>query len=499
MTMDHDLMVTPLLTWRDARYRRANATLPGILSGMASGALADFPHARAHQFHPWSMFLTQLAVLALHHADHRDPRLNEGDWRELLLALTGGAHEPWCIVVDDLAKPAFMQPPVPEASIANWQVHEHPDDLDILVTAKNHDVKQSVIDANDIEAWILALATLQTMQGYPGRGYHGISRMKGGYGSRPRVGTSADRTVSSRFLRDVDVMLSMWDSLVDRGFGDNGIGLAWLASWDGADSLPMPVLSPHFIEICWRVRCVRHREGLAAAYTTTQNRRCLPEVENGDTGDAWIPIERDEGALTIGASGFHYALLTRILFEFEPAAAQALKPGDGDPVHLLASAMARGQGKTEGLHERVLLLAGEGRRVLGKTDTRAALGRRASANVRQAATMRSKVLYPALKQIALGDSIVSTDFEGRVNDLFFDHLFSTLAIPDDAAALSWDAVLRDLAVEALQQAISRCCVPSSRWYRAVSGAEGFFYGCLRKHFPTLVATNTANLVQGGTA
>src|SRR5579872_2410827 len=326
MTMAHDLMLAPLLSWRDARHRPATTTLPGILSRMASGELADFQHARAHQFHPWSMFLTQLAVIALRRANLTDPRLSEDEWRQLLLGLSGGAHQPWSVVVDDLWKPAFMQAPVPEGSVTDWQVHEHPDDLDVLVTAKNHDVKQSIIAGSDIEAWILALATLQTMQGYPGRGYHGISRMKGGYGSRPRVGTAADPTVSTRFLRDVDVMLSSWDALVERGFGDSGTALAWLAPWDGVESLRMSELSPHFIEICWRLRCVRHRDGLVARYTTTQNRRCLPEIENGDTGDPWIPIERDQGALTVGSGGFHYTLLSRVLFDFEPAAAQELRP-----------------------------------------------------------------------------------------------------------------------------------------------------------------------------
>ena len=37
-----------------------------------------------------------------------------------------------------------------------------------------------------------ALVTLQTTQGYPGRGYTRVARMKGGYGNRPRVGLAAD-------------------------------------------------------------------------------------------------------------------------------------------------------------------------------------------------------------------------------------------------------------------------------------------------------------------
>src|ERR1700737_1757656 len=83
MTMVHDLIVEPLLGWRDGARTRGTTTLPGILAQLASGELADFPHVRAHQLDPWSMFLTQLAAIALHHAERTDPQLSEEEWRSL--------------------------------------------------------------------------------------------------------------------------------------------------------------------------------------------------------------------------------------------------------------------------------------------------------------------------------------------------------------------------------------------------------------------------------
>lgn len=493
-TTDHDLLVEPLLSWRDAQRRRGRTTIPGVLARMASGELADFPHARAHQFDPWCMFLTQLAAIALHRAGGADPRLSESEWCSLLLALTDGAHEPWCLIVPDLSKPAFFQPPVPEGAIEKWSRSEHPDDIDVLVTSKSHDVKASLLSSNDVEAWILALVTLQTMQGYPGRGYNRIARMKGGYGSRPRVGLAADRTIGGRFLRDVQVLLDSWDDLADRGFTSDGLGLAWLPAWDGRSSLAMPDLCPHFIEICWRARCEHSTRGVACAYTTTERRRCLPEVDNGDTGDPWVPVEPDEGALTVGSGGFHYQLLTRILFdgEFEPAAAQRLRTGDVDPMLFLASVMSRGQGKTEGLHDRAIVLTGPVRRRLGKPDTRAVIGRRAALNVQQAKKMRSNVLFPALKKLALGEKIVEDEFDARVDDVFFDRLFAAIEQDDDEARLAWDREIHMIASEELQRAIDRCCVPSARWYQAVSDAERMFRFCLNKQFPTLVASFTTS-------
>ena len=54
--------------------------------------------------------------------------------------------EPWQLVVDDITKPAFMQPPA--SSKAKEQEYKAavatPDELDMLVTSKNHDLKAAV-------------------------------------------------------------------------------------------------------------------------------------------------------------------------------------------------------------------------------------------------------------------------------------------------------------------------------------------------------------------
>ena len=82
--------------------------------------------------------------------------------------------------------------------------------------------------------------------------------------------------------------------------------------WDGRTSLAMGELSPQFIEVCWRVRCRTAARRLWCVYTTTQVRRCLPEIDNGDVGDPWIPVERATGGvLTVGPNGIDYRLLTR--------------------------------------------------------------------------------------------------------------------------------------------------------------------------------------------
>lgn len=487
--MDHDLLVEPLFSWRDAQRRRGRTTLPGLLGRLATGELADFSRLRTHQLHPWCMFLTQLATIALHRSGRTDPRLPEDEWRQLLLALTAGDHAPWSLVVSDLSKPAFFQPPVPEGSIEGWRTCDFPDDMDVLATAKSHDMKASLIHGDDAEAWVYAVVTLQTMQGFYGSGKYGISRMNGGYATRPRVGCAANHAVGTRFARDIAVLLTSWQDLIDTfGYREDGVSLVWAEAWDGSTSLPAHRLAPHFIELCRRIRLFGGKPLIACAYTTTRTRRCLAEIDGGDVGDPWIPVHRSKGALNVGRKGFHYERLAQLLLsdDFDPAAAQTPRESDGDPLLLIASALARGEGGTEGLHERTLILPRPVRLKLGQQDGRGVLGRRASGRVLSADKMRRKVLYRALKALALDGEPAPDDLDGRIDNIFFDHLFETLPLTDDEARVAFDERLRELAWRELQRAIDRSGASDARRFKAISLAERMFKGCLRKNFPDLV-------------
>lgn len=485
MTTAHDLLVEPLLSWRDRARRRARTTLPGVLARLASGEVEDFPRVRTHQIDPWCMFLTQLAAIALQCANQSDPHVSEDDWREMLLALTNGDHDPWSLVVDDLSKPAFFQPPVPEGNVRSWSESECPDDLDVLVTSKAHEVKPALIHPDEPELWTYAVCTLQTTQGYPGRGYNGVARMNGGYGNRPCIGLAPDHSLSARFVRDVRVLLDSWPALLERGYKEGGVALVWTVPWDGKASLAMQELTPHFIEVCWRVRLRSEGARLSCLYTTTQARRCLPEIETGDVGDPWIPVERGTGkALTVGRRGLHYRLITRLLLQadFEPGAAQEVRALDGDPVIFLGSALARGPGKTEGLHQRALILSGKVRRMIGEADGRNVLGKRAAVQITRAADIQKQVLSPALKKLAGPGKPMRHDLDARIDEIFFSHLFDTLDLADEDAQVAFEKHLADLARRELQRAIDRAPGSDVRKLKAISDAERMFRFCLRKHF-----------------
>ena len=147
-------------------------------------------------------------------------------------------------------------------------------------------------------------------------------------------------------------------------FDEDGLALVWLRPWDGATSLLPKQLDPYFIEICRRVRLVI-RDGRLCALASGSKvpRIAFGKQAKGLTGDPWTPIEIKGGevkALTVDGGGFSYRRLSHILFGdgFKQAPLQQIGRDDpqGCPYLLVCRALARGQGKTEGLHERRIVV-----------------------------------------------------------------------------------------------------------------------------------------------
>jgi CRISPR system Cascade subunit CasA len=79
------------------------------------------------------------------------------------------------------------------------------------------------------------------------------------------------------------------------------------------------------------------------------------------------------------------------------------------------------------------------------------------------------------------------DFDHRVDEIFFESLFTSLDLDPEEARFGWERTLRALADEELRRAIGRCAFPAMRRYKAVSAADGVFASCLRRHFPDVAA------------
>ncbi len=358
-----NLLSDPLIRTRVVGGGAETLSLPELYVALHDDRVVDFPSLRPHQRHAWHAFLVQLATIALERRGRPSlPETVEG-WEHALRALTAqfGGDEPWCLVVEDPTLPAFMQCAAPQGLADYRRPIATPDDLDLLVTAKNHDVKQTMALNNMPEDWLYALIDLQTMAGFLGAGNYGIARMNGGFSSRPCLGLSpAEGGFGAHIFHDVQRMRAQREGLLER-FAQyyrpqGGTALLWLEPWDGTDSLDLRTLDPYFVEICRRVRLQRRDGVLTAVAAGSKKPRIEAKAAKGDLGDFWTPVDKKESkALSVSANGFTYKRLTELLFDtanYQQPAAMKVDAATNGRWTLVARGIAGGQGKTEGYHER---------------------------------------------------------------------------------------------------------------------------------------------------
>ena len=416
----------------------------------------------------------------------------------------------------DLKQPAFLQPPFPA------DAPDDPDEaldkakfkadiptpavLDVLVTAKNHDVKQARIAHPAPEHWIYALTTLQTQEGFLGRGNYGIVRgMNGGFGNKPLVGLAPGLSFGARFRRDVRVLVEARDhvsALYDPGSGHT---LLWTVPWSGAkkDAVTLGDCDPYFIEVCRRIRLTADAEGGLTCHRgiTKGYRVDVPASLSGRTDDPWTPVDLgDAKSLTLGGSGFTYQKVQEIVFDkgaYAKPIALEMHDEDEGPMYLLARAMVRGQGKTEGLHHRVVLVPEEVSVLLTGADEGAldALAARAEARVGKGAEVEKRVLRPAVASLLTGQRGAQIDweqvqpwidaFDRVVDDRFFPLLWASTrpGVSDDDARRDWQRFLRQTAEAVFADAQQGVPLPDIRRWRALSAARSIFWARLREALP----------------
>lgn len=345
-------------------------SLPQVYAALMADEVDAFPALRPHQRHAWHAFLVQLGAMAIHRAGLSEPPGDADEWQSLIRGLTPDwpGDEPWRLVVDDITKPAFMQPPASSQEREKEYKSEEstPDELDMLVTSKNHDLKSSVATQAGIDDWIFALVTLQTMEGYGGVGNHGISRMNGGLGNRPAFSLAPiNQSPGAHARRDIIALLECRPALLDEfPMTDGGASLLWTLTWDGtaAETLLLNRLDPLYIEICRRIR-LRYAEsaGISGIRATSKASRIEGKTLKGRTGDPWTPVNNGKEGLplTLSSGGFTYKRVTDYLTSPDwraPALLKAtqLEKSSTDEMQLVARAMVRGNGKTEGYHERII-------------------------------------------------------------------------------------------------------------------------------------------------
>ncbi|NLG68442.1 MAG: type I-E CRISPR-associated protein Cse1/CasA, partial [Firmicutes bacterium] len=355
----------------------------------------------------------------------------------------------------------------------------------------------------DPDAWVYALVSLQTMSGFYGVGNRGISRMNGGFGNRPVVEIVRSFRPGVRWRDAVSRLLDHRREVLGSAYGydPRGIVLVWTEPWDGKTALPLTLLDPFYVEVCRRVRLKGDgRPTHAEAVASVADRIAASELR-GAVGDAWLPIDlresssRGDGgikALTVGPRGWDADLIRRLIFADELKLTPLQRPDarwQGD-VWLSASVLVRGQGTTDGFHERRVAIPAAARlRVFGPPERRQPLAELSKTGVEYAGRMQNRVLRPAvLTYLATATSAADREsyeawwrgvagrFQARWTDAFFTWLWS-VPEPFDEQLVSrqWALQLRDFALEILREAERFLPTHIGRRFQARVAAERRFW------------------------
>ena len=403
-----------------------------------------------------------------------------------------------------------MQPALPgETASELTRMAVTPDALDMLVTSRNHDVKAAVMVDAAPDDWLFALITLQTMQGVYGRDQWGVSRMNSGFSNRPAISVAPSGGPGRHVRRDIMHLLGLSGVLprANPAPPADALALLWLAPWDGVTALSWASLHPLYIDVCRRVRLVEVNGRIVALLGGSKAARVAGVPDGGVTGDPWTPIRPDKAgskALTVDASGFAYRPLLKLLFptDGEPAPLQAVTPADdAEGLTVLARALVRGQGKTEGLFERRVRISRKqklGFRA-GPTDVDADMARTREQLAGEVAGSLRLALFALFQN---GPAEINTrhdptarkakpfleTFERAVDQAFFDALYDEAeAEPGDARHAirkAWVEGLLSTARDVLHQADQAAAHVTNKRFRARVRAQGVLNRTAR-HKPLL--------------
>jgi CRISPR system Cascade subunit CasA len=504
--LQFSLLTEPLIRYRSAKDGGTVAVnLPQLFVALANDEVHDYPALRPHQRHPWHAFLVQLAAIALHTADREMVFDTADEWRDALLALTPDDPDgaAWCLVSPP-DRPAMLQAAVVGSSISDWKSCAFAaDEIDMLVTSKNHDIKGGRARRSQPDDWLFALLSLQTQEGFLGAGNYGISRMNGGFASKPGVGVAPLGLYGARWARDVSALFAQRAKIVEeRGLkNEKGLALVWLAPWDGLTSISFLTLDPFYIEICRRIRLQAAGNEISSIGIGSKTARIMAKELNGITGDAWTPIDVEGGkALTITSKGFDYKLMSEMMFGGKyqaPAACNLTQPSNANNLVFIVQGVTRGQGKTEGYHERRLPISPKIRGLL-QANQKATLARLSTQRIHIIGEVR-KLLWVALAVLFAssksGDSSdgnkakaskFSEPFEAAEDARFFSDLNEELeSLNATGQRLNWMLELVGRAEAVLKTAFIAGPRNGIQKYRAQSAALSRFHGGLRSENSSL--------------
>ncbi len=502
--MNANLLMDPVFTVACHDGERQQLSLPELLAQLGAGRIHSYSGAQHHQVDALHIFLSHLGAHVLELAGEESVAQSAEFWRAGLRQLAGEwGDDAWTLIVENASRPAFLQPPTER--IADYQPKAvAPDQFDVLLLAKNNDAKGARLHPLDLESWVIALISIQTMGGYNGGGTVAISRMNMGFGSRVLVGSYEDLSASGRWVEDVirlgvhreTLLTAPWPYRAD------GIRLLWLHHWDTDEGITFSDLHPYYVEVCRRYRVLPKGEGLIMFGRAAKVSRLAGAPEqNGNVGDVWTPIHRSE-AKSLTPNDLSLGLVRDLLFgsgDYQPALMQQLTASQR-PGWFTASVLVRGKGTTNGYHQRLIRIPGKAKSLLMRAGAeRDRISERSVWALERAAGIRNRCLKPALFSLLEGgpegwpagngrevrswaDRLLAT-FDAAWEQAYFDWLWASIDHADVDARNAWTTQLADCGKKTLKHAIESSPIRKGRAYRSRVRADGLYHNTLNKHFP----------------
>ncbi len=437
----YNILTDPIIRMVKSDGFRVRASLPAVYAALVADEVEAFPALRPHQRHAWHAFLVQLGAMAMHRAGLSEPPEDPETWAEMIRGLTPDFpdDEPWQMVVEDITKPAFMQPP----TSSQWKDKDYmqksitPDQLDTPDAASNHDLKRSVIPAIELDSWIFALITEQTTDAHVANN-PAISRISG-KGSRLAFSLApSPLRLGAHVRRDITALLTQWDSIAE-GYPMtiNGHALLWTLKWDGEakQQLTLDQLHPLYIEVCRRRRLDVSPDGsiyaLRASGTSTRilgaSTSAGKAALNGRTGDPWIPenLKREKALTLAPGKGFTYKRIAECLGLSDrntgdwqlPLLCKATQEelASHFPMELVVRGIAPGEGqrKTGGYHERAIIFRHKAYQVFGTPARMEEMGDLARKRIKTVGTVENILKDAIATFISQGDDIYKLDKRDR--------------------------------------------------------------------------------------
>ena len=266
-------------------------------------------------------------------------------------------------------------------------------------------------------------------------------------------------------------------------------------------------LDPLYIEICRRVRLRSGAHGqLHAVRASSKVARIEGGEIRGRTGDPWTPVNlgREGLPLTLASGGFTYKRVTEYLTSADWVRPALLRPtlseqGSAEAMRLVARAMVRGQGKTEGYHERSIPVRHRLKTAILRLDATQELGDIARSRIEQVGKVQRILSHAIQVFTARGDSgkvgpegrALACPWLDRLDDIvdsrFFEDLQTEFDEVDEGGRrrirADWlmngkDGVI-DHVRDLLSDAADSLPCPAIHRYKARVNAEGVLEGRLR--------------------